>query len=291
MIILVCLNTSNKFYIYNVKHLKKYNEGLFDNILNRNPKKDDLYISKYKFVSRVNSPEKSDNIYAYNFQDLDLAKDKVISYLEQGVFRKTTEYYRTFKFGQFNNGDVWFDPVGVYDKLRKINDKLGFKLGAEVYVNPLRKNARIVKIVNGALYDVHDDVFHKGFDYKLTLFFRVDGSSDYYQITHLDLVKEKKKTNVVESYIKDIFSDLIDEDKIVYSIGSYFVRDQEVHTISIESVNVVSASFVSDVFKYIDSAKKELLNDGVELRIRSIECDSQTKMKLFVILEAFNTSN
>ena len=251
-----------------MKHLIHYNEGLFDRLIKKSKK--DLYISKCKFINHVNAPLVSDKFYGISFQDLDLSVNKIIGHLGKGVFTKSDDYFRPYnpyKFGEWYDGQIWFEPVGVFDKLRSINDELGYKIGSTVFVKPLNKNSTITNILNGCLYHIYVNAFTKGIDYKFTLFYEIEGDSNKYQIGHLELIKEIKKSNIVDSYIKDIFSDLIDDDKINYVVEKKFRRDIEFYSVKIISTVEANPSFLSLFFRYVDSASRQLLSEDLKVKI------------------------
>ena len=89
------------------------NESGFDwkSFISRNKKYtiDDLYIFKPKCSEEVNRPTQDKLILGKQFQDLAHAKNLELGELYSGVFRKTDDYFSPFRFGDWREGDIWYD--------------------------------------------------------------------------------------------------------------------------------------------------------------------------------------
>ena len=138
----------------------KFNEEAIWDVWLRN--KNMMYMSpKYKEIYIDKSKRFSDEecIIGYKNPDFKQAKKNVITApgnqsREIGVFYKRKSYGNYYiEFGNYlSRGVTYFDLSKTFDILMERTKKLGFVIGSNVYVEPLKENKKIVKIHNGIIY-------------------------------------------------------------------------------------------------------------------------------------------
>lgn len=217
----------------------KHNEifGLFKK---QSPKiekltKDSMWI----YNPSLNLIEPTQNLYKYHVSIEDnLDKDKLNRLLFSRVFNEDTAIWlkdkpynlsgrmvRLSKFTKYlREGGRVYDVAKYFRKLKDISNKLGYKIGANVYVKEFDKVGKIEKLRDtcfctigrtGGLGDI-----------ALTLFYKVSIPGEahvygfYYNISQIELVKEQEPLDVNINDISDFFIDLIDMEsiKIDYSL-------------------------------------------------------------------------
>lgn len=267
-----------------MKHLSSFNEGFFDRFKKKVVQKSDLYISKINTKEEVNDPSDSKKFYGYKFMDLELAKSKYddASSLNLGIFIKQDDYFEPLKFSKyFNSGNIWYDYGDVFDRLRKINTELGFNLNSEVYVTPLEKNLKITEIMNGCLYFIKNSAFDKSIDYRFTLFFKVEGCNQFFQIEHLELVKDKQSLNLIDETIKSNFFDLIDEDKIEFTSQTFSKKNNEFYLITITSVGKIDTKILKEVSDCLENTRNHFdISEGLNVVMKDISTTHESKLKV-----------
>lgn len=254
--------------------------------------KDDLYIS-YRvprkglyggngfdpngFRKRV---DEIDNIDSFMFCgqsvfNMEMCRERIIRDPSYGTFTRRNEYYTPFSFRIPKYTDIcWYQDIENFNNLRIINRKMGFNLGTDVYVESLKANTKITKIVNGALYCVNNLVYDQGFDYDLTLFYQVSGSNLLYQVTHLEIIKDvTDNVSEVDKAIKDNFYDLIDNGIVEFVSIRKKLNMSEIFECKL-IINNIEIESLKNIYTHLDVACKRLLSEGIKLTIKSIskEC-------------------
>lgn len=248
-----------------MKHIQRFDEGFLDKF--RKVNKNDLYIRNPKSSKRVNEPRNSDYFYGVENQDIDLAKDRIMNSgdISRGVFRQTDDYLGKWKFGTFHSGDIWYDISNSFDQLRKISTKLGYIVGSEVYIKEHDKNGRIEEILNGALYHINNGVFESGIESNLTLFYKIENK--IYQIKHLEIVQGQSTMDISEQTLKANFYDLIDEEKIEFSIKKVTHREGVKYNVTIKSISYVTPELIKLVCDAVYNSSEQFRSaEGLEIR-------------------------
>lgn len=229
----------------------------------------DLYVSKVKSVERVNSPPEDKLMLGVEFQDLDHAKDLELVDLYSGVFRKTDDYFREFKFGDWRTGDIWFDHGNVFDKLKDISfNKLGLKVGQEVFIKNLNKNGTISQVKPLAIYRIYNEVFKKGIEYLFTLAYRVDNK--WYQSTKLEVIKSTKEASVIDAEIEDNFLEYIDAGQLTFSSKPFKVKDTSGYDCKI-GISLKNPETLDQISSRLLVMTKRLSAKNISVEIKSID--------------------
>lgn len=252
----------------------KFNEEAIWDVWLRN--KNMMYMSpKYKEIYIDKSKRFSDEecIIGYKNPDFKQAKKNVITAPRSiGVFYKRKSYGSYYiEFGNYlYRGVTYFDLSRSFDILRERTKKLGFVIGSNVYVEPLKENKKIVKIHNGVIYSLRDSVLENN-KYLVTLFYEVEGDSNLYQVTHLEKVEKTQELGISDS-IGDNFIDLVDEEDIYLVTQSKKAKDKEVYYTNIETVNKATIELISEIFSELEQTKIRLRSqEGMETKIEKIE--------------------
>jgi hypothetical protein len=256
----------------------KFNEEAIWDVWLRN--KNMMYMSpKYKEIYIDKSKRFSDEecIIGYKNPDFKQAKKNVINSRSMGVFYKRKSYGNYYiEFGNYlSRGVTYFDLSSTFDILRERTKKLGFVIGSNVYVEPLKENKKIVKIHNGVIYYLRDSVLGNN-KYLATLFYEVEGGflssdSNLYQVNHLEKVEKTQELGISDS-IGDNFIDLVDEEDIYLVTQSKKAKDKEVYYTNIETVNKATIELISEIFSELEQTKIRLRSqEGMETKIEKIE--------------------
>lgn len=231
-----------------------------------------------KIRSGNNTAPFNNLIYGYKTSDIKKSKNDVITKTRVGYFSKKNIYGGDyFSFDNYlSEGSVWFDLTQTYNELKKRNKELGFTLGKTVFVKPLNENRKITKLIDGCLYNINSDISHpfdeKGINSLHTLFYKVEGSNDFYQITHLEKVDSDVKKLGIEETIGDNFINLIDSEDIYLVTESKYKRNKEYYQTKIETVEKASIEILSNIFSELEQTNIRLKsNEGLSTKIENIE--------------------
>jgi hypothetical protein len=250
---------------------EQINESGWIDFIKRNKKYtiDDLYVSKVKSVERINEPPKNKLMLGVSFQNLDHAKDLDNLSNQYGVFRKTTDYFNKFRFGEWRVGDIWFDYGDVFDKLKDISiNKLGLKLNQEVFIKTIDKNGKIEEIEPLVIYKIHNEVFKKEIEHVFTLAYKVDGS--WYQATKLEIIKSTKPVSIIDEEIEDNFLEYIDSRQLIFKSKSFKLRDTSGYECKI-SVSLKEPEMLDQISSRLLVMSKRLANKNIDVIIKSID--------------------
>jgi hypothetical protein len=213
------------------------------------------------------------SLSGYENPDFKQAKKKVIDRINLGVFYKK-EYYGQYSVGFSSflyRGSTYFDLSQTFDILMERTKKLGFVIGSNVYVKPLKENKKIVKIHNGVIYSLKGSGIYENNKYLSTLFYEVEGDNNLYQVTHLEKVEKTQELGIGDS-IGDNFIDLIDDEKIYLITQSRKSKDKEVYYTNIETVGKAKIELISEIFSELEQTKIRLRSqEGMETKIEKIE--------------------
>lgn len=247
------------------------NESGWRDFISRNKKYTikDLYVFKAKCSEEVNRPSKDKLILGKQFQDLEHVKDLEFDHLYSGVFRKTDDYFSKFKFGDWHEGDIWYDYGDLIDKLKDISiNKLGLKIGQEVFIKPLNENGVIEEIKPLAIYRIYNEVFKQGIDDVLTLAYRI--GSSWYQATKLDVIKSTKPVSIIDAEIEDNFLEFIDTKQLIFSSKPYKVKDTSGYECKI-SIYLKEPEMLDQISSRLLVMTKRLSNKNINVHIKSID--------------------
>ena len=249
------------------------NESGFDwkSFISRNKKYtiDDLYVFKPKCSEEVNRPPQGKLILGKQFQDLDHAKNLELGELYSGVFRKTDDYFSPFRFGDWREGDIWYDYGEVIDKLKDISiNKLDLKVGQEVYIKSLNKNGIIEQVKPLAIYRIYNEVFKQGIEDVLTLAYRIENK--WYQATQLEVIKSTKPTSVIDEEIEDNFLEYLDTKQMIFTSKPYKVKDTSGYECKI-SISLKEPEMLDQISSRLLVMTKRLSNKNINVYIKSID--------------------
>jgi len=249
------------------------NESGWRDFIKRNKKytTNDLYTTKAKSVERVNEPPKDKIIFGKQFQDLEHAKDLELGYLDEGVFRKTDDYFNQFRFGNWRSGDIWFDHGDIFDNLKNISiNKLGLKVGQEVFIKSLNKNGTINKISPLVIYNIYNGVFEKGIEYVFTLAYKVDVT--WYQATKIEVVGSTKPASIIDAEIEDNFLEFIDSGILTFTSKSEKIKDAVRYSCKI-NVSISNPEMLDKISSQLLVMTKRLSYKNIEVEIKSISLE------------------
>lgn len=266
-----------------MKHLKSYQQlneeaSIFKRIRQSvaGYKKSDMYISE-KFPSPTVAEITPDKLFGgKSVPDLD---DEVLkgyfikSISDKGVFiRETTRWGYDYRFRDsiYGGSQVWYDQSYHFDKLKKMSDSLGYKIGKQVDIIG-GGYGQISEIVKFAFYKTDGDSCEE----KLTLLYKVD--EVYYQITQIELSKENRD-NIIDDVIKENFYDLLDDGVISYSSTPI----SNVFKCQIIVNDLTTLSILSRISESLSVAQSRLKDSNIDLEIDNISKDSNGK-KQYVI--------
>ena len=173
-----------------MNHIYKYNEEAIWN----HYKKKDMYKLSSWILGKLSDSEKHKENTFYIKAVPNLKPTSALyfkkRYLIEGIFIKgNNRYYTSYYITTNASGCLWYDVSEVFYKLRKISDKLGYKLGAKVNVLPENKIKKIVEIINFAFIEESSSTPSQ----KYTLLYRTEGEDIFYQITQIELIIKESK--------------------------------------------------------------------------------------------------
>lgn len=255
-----------------MKHLKTFNQvneeaSLFKKIRQGigGYKKSDMYIAE-KFPKPTAAEITPDKLfYGKSVPELELEVLNTIivkNLYDKGVFiRETTRWGNEYKFRDniYGSNTVWFDQSYHFDKLKKISNALGYKVGKQVDIIG-GGYGQISEIVNFAFYNIKELI---SCNEKLTLLYKVD--EVYYQITQIELSKEIK-SNIVDDVIRENFYDLIDDETISYSSTPI----NNVFKCAITVNDLTDISVLSKISDSLSVAQNRLKDSNINLTITNI---------------------
>jgi hypothetical protein len=172
----------------------------------------------------------------------------------------------------YGDNHVWFDQTYQFDKLKKMSDSMGYKIGKQVDIID-GGYGQISEIVKFAFYKTSGG---DSCEEKLTLLYKVGGI--YYQITQIELSKENR-SNIVDDVIKENFYDLLDDGVISYSSTPI----NNVFKCQIVVNNLVALSILSRVSESLSVAQSRLKDSNIELYIDNISKDNQHNHRDYII--------
>lgn len=275
-----------------MKHLKSYNEELF-NIFRRrgkkspfrDSKKDDLYISSNIGYEKRIGPSKitDDNTFiAIRFPEIKLSfiKDHIVKkrdfrYYSKGVFGDFGSYsWDPYGFGttdRLRSTSVWYDVGDLFINLRNISKDLGYNINQSVYVKSSEKDSKITEIINVAFYNYTKGMTHT-INECFTLLYKVEGDDSYYQIGQLEKIDVSTgDKNIVDSVIEENFFELIDENLIEFSSKEFTQKGK----VSYECLVKVSKDMTPEVLFKISEcllvASRRLNDMGIFIDIESMK--------------------
>lgn len=217
---------------YNMKHIKGYNEGVWDIFKKKDIKettkepivdkremflegtKSELYVSDIDYSDNKFFSKKIPDIKLYN--QYKKIEEPGLSQSEnsKGLFVKTKERFYPYKFRTFVAQDeLWFDDNHTFDLLREKSNKLGYRLNKDVHNLITDESSKIVDIVNFCFYEVYGTV--ENIKNIYTLLYKIEGDENYYPITQIELI-ENLKNNEVDAIIEENFYDLMDDNTVTY---------------------------------------------------------------------------
>lgn len=257
-----------------MKHIKTFNQvneeaSLFKKIRQGvvGYKKSDMYISE-QFPKPTVAEITPDKIFSgKQVPDLDdeVLKGYVIKDVSRkGVFveeeaRWGSDYSFQPTFSSYNQ--VWFDQSYQFNKLKKMSDAMGYKIGKQVNIID-GGYGQISEIVKFAFYKLGT---LDSCEEKLTLLYKV--GEIYYQITQIELSKDKEvRSNIVDDVIKENFYDLLDDDVISYSSTS----TNNVYECKIIVNNLDTLSILSRIAESLSVAQSRLRDSNILLNITNI---------------------
>lgn len=208
--------------------------------------------------------------YGMLVASLDLVNDYEVTslsgvHVNKGVFVRTENswgYEYFIKDGIYTPSQVWFDQSYHFDKLFKISNTLGYKVG---------KNVNIIKGGFGQISEIIKFAFYRtGINFceeQFTLLYKV--GETYYQITQIELSKENR-SNIVDDVIKENFYDLIDDETISYTSTSI----NNVYNCNIIVNDLTSLSILSKVTDTLSVAENRLRDSKISLKVTRISTSS-----------------
>lgn len=124
------------------------------------------------------------------------------------------------------------------------------------------------------MYHINNGVFESGIESNLTLFYKIENK--IYQIKHLEIVQGQSTMDISEQTLKANFYDLIDEEKIEFSIKKATHREGVKYNVTIKSISYVTPELIKLVCDALHNSSEQFRSvEGLE--IRNINIDTTDK--------------
>lgn len=200
--------------------------------------------------------------------------------------KRPAEPENRVRLSERDKGELVLHTGDVFKDLRLISEKLGYKIGSEVYVAKEGKNFIISGIKNLCLYQISFSLFGPYNDKNLRTIFtlsyqleehfgeyiRVPG---YYQIDDIELVKNVKEISVVEAAIEDNFIELIDEEVVTFSSTKHRILERSGYECTIH-VKDVDPYILDRVCSQLMLLTKRLEKENISVNIKDINKERVT---------------
>lgn len=255
-----------------VNNIKSYNEESIWNVFKTGKAK--LYDKS------SNLKKKSSNQPIYTFRSKKIEDTKFVN--EYGSV-SPTDYMGTFLIHRNNKDlsfrdrvyadELWFDAKPIFDRLHRINKELGYSIGTAVSSKNLKRDTKIVEVVDFAFYELYRSGFSSGCSISpvFTLLYRLEGDDHLYQVTTIDLLESSKVVdNIVDEVIKENFYDLIDDETIEYVSNEKVYKGIAHYECKIKIKSDITPDSLFRVSELLNIATKRLKDQSITLTIKGI---------------------
>lgn len=269
-----------------------------------NPKKEDLWMinPSVKLVDQKTIPNFScyiDKLEEFGGDDGPNSKKTFnIENLSKKRIRESFNF--DLKLGQFTErrGEIgrknysgWFSSIGrlrsfyseskIFDiykyfpELHKISDKLGYKIGSEVYIKQFDNTGKITEIIDVCLYGHKKipslNLMYDNIDIALTLAFKVD--NQYYLIDKIEIVNDVKNISLSKDEILDFFIDMKDDEKIEFKYSIQRDRESEYYKCNLNFTPKLNSELFTEFNICYNRMVKGLKNQSMKVELMSISME------------------
>lgn len=241
--------------------------------------KKSLY-KKIKLKKTVEIPREKDRFLGLHCHDINTYKKQIVIFSDENGYFVLDQRGNPL-FTTRPTGELVLHTGNVFKDLRLISEKLGYKIGSEVYVAKEGKNFIISEIKNLCLYQVSFSLFGPYNDKNLrtifTLSYQLEHVDEcvsrelpgYYQIDGIELVKNVREISVVEAAIEDNFIELIDDEVVTFSSTKHRVFERSGYECTIH-VKDLDPYILDRVCSQLMLATKRLEKENISVNIKDI---------------------